>query len=248
MLVRYICLFILPVIGACNKQTFDNRNAIVQVYNALDDNIVLYANLKDSRPAIFGSALEITNKNYLLRNMFTVNEFPQKFQFYSQKDTFAHNIPLIDTTLDVVNGAIYSLFIYGGNSNAAFTFIRDTIPQINRQGSSCFIRFANFSPDQSISINQPGKAPGSYVQSIPFKSLSVFTELPLSLDLPVYTFEVRNEQTGNLLYTYTIDANSSVLAMERWIHSSSTLVFSGHPGAAAPNGPIMHQMTHRFGR
>lgn len=249
-LILFIFLFSLNALSSCRKEREKGNPATLQVFNAMDDRVRLYANLTGNHPVNYNGSLLVNNKMYMLNgNLLNIIRSPQQIDFYAQPDTMAHDKPVLSINATLNGGEIYSLFIYGDKSTAAYTLHHDKIPAINRQDSTTFIRFANFSEAQAISVNMQGKPTGSFIQSLPFKSLSDFVELKADVSMPDYVFEVRNQATGNLLTTFTTfgmnPLNSWPGSVNQYIFKSNTLVFAGKPGSPFPNNQSITLMNHR---
>ena len=233
----------------CQKRTVEERpvQATLQIFNALDDGESIWINLSGNRPVKFNSLARANNKEYLLsRNLIYLKDSPSPFDIYTLKDTLPHQQPVISTTLSLNPGAIYSLFLHGEKSSAAWSLFKDDIPLINRQDSTTHVRIANFSEAQAISVNIKDHAPGSLVQSLPYKSLSAFIELEADITIAGYTFEFRDQETGALLSTYTTsNFQAAAVSPSQWLAKSNTLVFSGKPAGISPNNQKITLMNHR---
>lgn len=249
-LIVFPFLLLMTIFTSCNKNVHKGNPATVQVFNAMDNGLSLYANLSGNHPVVYRTSLLLSNKFYDLRNnLLLIDKFPQHIDLYAVPDTLPKDKPLISIPGDLKAGEIYSLFLHGEKSGAAYLLFKDLIPPINREDSTTHIRFANFSSTQPISVNIMGEPNGSFIQNLPFKSLSDFVELDADMSTPDYTFEVRDQATGNLLTSFTTSGlnpgTSWPGTVNNWIFRSNTLVFTGKPGAGYPNMQMITVMNHR---
>lgn len=248
MLLHFLLL--LTVFPSCKKKAYEGNPATIQVFNAMDNGLRLYANLSGVHPIQYKTSLLVGNKFYMLdNNLITTTSYPQRIDFYSIPDTMPHDRPLLNVNAAINAGEIYSLFLYGDKSTPGYSLVKDNIPAINRQDSTTHLRFANFSEAQAISVNIQGQANGSFIQNLSFKSLSDFVELDADITVANYVFEIRNQATGALLATFTTfglnPAGGYPGSVNNWIFKSNTIVFTGKPGSAFPNSPRVSTMNHR---
>jgi hypothetical protein len=237
-------LLLLFLFSACKKSLPHHENpATLQPVNLLDNGVVLRANLSGKHPIQYRAALELANKSFAQRNIFVEN-FPQKLDLYAQPDTMPGDHPVISADLQLEAGKIYSMFIHGEKANATYSILEDKFPPTNVNDSLTQIRFANFSESQPVSVNIKGEAPGSYIQSLPFKSASDFMALKVTPNIPNYEFEIRDEASGNLLTTYTI-ASSGTVNFILWIYRPHTLIFTGRVSGTGADQQKIVVMKHR---
>lgn len=235
---------LLAMSGACKKtKLYDVNPAVIQPINLLDDGVALRVNLSGQHPARFSTLLALTNKSFLKRNIF-VTSFPQRMDLYSQPDTMPHDRPVISTDLQLETGKSYSMFIYGEKTTASYSLQEDQFPVIRWNDTLTYIRFANFSEEQPISVNLKGEAPGSYIQELPFKSITSFVPMKISLPLVNLEFEVRDRVSGNLLSTYSVPKISTDLLL-LWVNKPATFVFTGHTSGTGTNQQKLVLMMHR---
>ena len=240
-----IPLFILLAMsGACKKTSlYDVTPAVIQPINLLDDGVTLRVNLLGQHPVRFSTLLSLANKTYLKRNIF-VNSFPQRMDIHSQPDTMPHDRPVISTDLQLETGKSYSMFIYGEKTTASYLLHEDELPVIRWNDTLTYIRFANFSENQTISVNLKGQEPGSYIQALPFKSITGFAAMKISLPLVNLEFEIRDQASGNLLAVYNVPKISTDL-QQVWVNKPSTFVFTGHSSGTGTNQQKLVLMMHR---
>ncbi len=156
--------------------------------------------------------------------------------------------PILTGMLDFEKGAIYSLFVYGSKSAAKYSWHKDLIPALGMSDSTTHIRFANFSEEQDISVNLKGQPTGSFIQQLPWKSISGFIELSANRSVAKYEFEIRHLATGDLITTYIADkVNDFTLnnGNNVWYNRSNTLVLVGKPGGTGTLQPKVTVMPNR---
>lgn len=247
--IAFSFLLLFPLFWGCKKRTVEERpvQATLQIFNALDDGENVWLNLSGNRPVKFNSLARANNREYIQsRNLIYLKDSPSPIDIYTLKDTLPHQQPVISSTVSLNPGAIYSFFIYGEKSSAAWSLFKDDIPPINRQDSTTHVRIANFSEAQAITVNIKDQAPGSLVQNLAYKSLSAFTELAADRTVAGYTFEIRDQETGVLLATYsTTNFQAVATNQSQWLAKSNTLVFTGKPQGVNPNNQKITLMNHR---
>ncbi|MGN6418670.1 MAG: hypothetical protein ACTHMC_14340 [Pseudobacter sp.] len=245
-LLSAITIFLLLIVlNACDKaKLYDANPATVQPFNLLNDGVVLRANLSGKHPIQYSTALTLYNKSFNLRSNIFLKIFPQKIDLYAQPDTMPHDRPVVSADLQLETGKIYSMFIYEEKSAAAYTVNEDKFPDIGMNDSLTLIRFANFSEGQALSVNIKGQAPGSYIQLLPFKSVTEFAALKVGRSVADYQFEIRDYASGDLLTTYTT-TNIGTTNISLWMYIPNTLVFTGRPSGTGTNQQKIVLMKHR---
>ncbi|MGN6421215.1 MAG: hypothetical protein ACTHMC_27115 [Pseudobacter sp.] len=245
------CLLLTAVISSCKKnQPFAGIPATCQVFNAMDDGIVLLAHWDTTRPAPFSFLRRINNKaNYAVTTgLYSTLNGSQPLQLFAFPDTLSHQGPLVDTRLQLEEGGLYSLFISGSNAAPQYVLHKDEIPVFNQEDSTTHIRFANFSDGQTISVNLKGEAPGSFIQNLPPKGFSVFREMSARKSVIRYEFEIRDQANGNLITTYTADKFDGLGGTSfttRWYNRANTLVLTGKQGGTGTNLQVVYLMNNR---
>lgn len=245
------CLLMTAVISSCKKnQPFAGIPATCQVFNAMDDGIILLAHWDSTRPATFSFLRRINNKaNYsVTNNLFSSLNSHQPLQLFAFPDTLSHQRPLVDTRLQLEEGGLYSLFITGSKAAPEFVLHKDEIPAFNQQDSTTHIRFANFSDGQTISVNLKGEATGSFIQSIAPKGFSDFIEMNARRSVIKYEFEIRDHANGDLITTYVADkfnGQGGTTFITRWYNRANTLVLTGKQGGIGTNLQQVYLMNHR---
>ena len=238
-------LLLVLMMGACEKNQLNAGNpAAIQVFNALNDGSILYTNLSEQRPDYFRTSRRILNKGYLKLNEHFVDASPLTLSWYSSPDTMPKDEPILTVKPEFETGAIYSMFLYGSKTSAKYTWQKDIIPPLGGEDSVTWIRFANFSEDQDISVNLKGEPAGSFVQQLPLHSLSDFRKLSVVRSVLKYEFEITDQHTGELISTFVIDKmyDPGVIL---WYNRSNTLVLTGKQGGTGTLLPAVTRINHR---
>jgi hypothetical protein len=135
--------------------------------------------------------------------------------------------PVWESTLNLKVGGIYSLYLSGQGGVPDTLFLRDTIPTYT--DSSVGARFINLSSGGGpISVNLQGNYPNqnefsnlSYQQVTPFKTYSGLSSVG-----GAYNFEIRDQASGYLVYTFqwnfTIFKNNTLVICGSEVPNSST--------------------------
>ncbi len=243
-------LLLILLLNACSKREPNPGSpATIQVFNALNDGTGVYINLTDLRPQVFKTN-RLLNSNAFVpaNNRFYLNASPQPVQFYSRLDTLPKDAPIVTGNLEYENGSIYSLFLYGSKSTAKYIWHQDQIPPLGMGDSVTNIRFANFSEDQTISVNLKGQPAGSFIQQVQLRSFSEFIKLPANITIAKYEFEIRDLNTGGLIATYVADKVndfSGNTGSNAWYNKSNTVVLVGKQGGTGTLLPKLVLMPHR---
>jgi len=110
---------------------------------------------------------------------------------------------LYSGNLNLSPGGIYSLYLIGQLPKVSVLFVQDTIPL--HSDSTSGLRFINLSPlSQPMSINLQGDAPDQMqFSNLEYGKASGFKTYPATNGIYNYTFEVRDQATGDLLTTVT---------------------------------------------
>ena len=246
MVLAFALFGLLLTLGSCKKNEVSAGNpATLSVFNALEDGTHCYIDLSGSRSAPFRTSRTLFNKNFALNNnVFNMNAGTQPVAFYSTLDTLPKDAPVIDADLNIEQGVIYSMFLYGSKSAADYYLIKEQIPASNEKDSVTFIRFANFSEEQDVSINLKDEPAGSFAQQLPKLSLSEFTQLKSDRSVTGYEFEIRDRVSGDLLTTYTV-AEVYGIGPLVWFNKAYTLVLTGKYGGTGNAELKIVRMPHR---
>jgi len=110
---------------------------------------------------------------------------------------------LFQSTLTMKSGGIYSLYLAGQASKKDTLLLEDVIPAFS--DSSAGVRFINLSQGSApMSVNIQGNDPmHTEFDNIGYKQISPFRAYPAKGGVSGYTFEIRDQATGNLLITYS---------------------------------------------
>lgn len=241
---------LLLLLNACSKREVNSGSpATIQIYNALNDGTALYINFSETRPEVFRTNRLLNNNAYInASNRFYLNASPQIVQLYSRPDTLAKDVPMLSTKLEYENGSIYSMFIYGSKTSSQYIWHKDQIPALGMADSTTYIRFANFSEEQAVSVNMKGQPAGSFIQQLQLRSLSAFIKLPANLSVTKYEFEIRDLNTGDLITAYVADKVNDFTGNtgnNLWYNKSNTLVLVGKQGGTGTVQPKIVLMPHR---
>lgn len=147
-----------------------------------------------------------------------------------------------DTTNHVFQGSSFNLtvntvhsFFISGNVLSPDTLLVEDILNSpaghpGPSDSTTEIRFVNLSAGSSpISINIQGNANGSEVNSLQYRSITEFKSYDATSSIANYTFEFRDQGTGNLLATYFLDGVNA--AFNTVLFKNLTIVFAGDSGS-----------------
>jgi len=154
-------------------------------------------------------------------------------KIYSVSDT-GHAVYNNNITLSPQR--IYSLFLCGQTGSTESVLTTDDPPYHPAADSTVGIRFINLSPGSSpVSVDIQGKANGSEVQSLAYKSITSFKNYPATYNISQYVFEFRDASSGALLTSFTIsginygDDGDTNTNFYRW--KNITIVFDGLSGS-----------------
>lgn len=247
---NYITFFAIAVVGvfaSCEKRTFESTPATVLLFNALDDGTNLIVNMNETGYMRYNMALQLRNRSFNQESFVHVNSSPQPIAFYANYDTLPKDAPALNVNLDVKDGELYSMFIYGERAAAEYLLNKDRIPSNNLTDSVTYIRFVNLSANQDVAINLKGTATGSFISRLSFKQVSEFIPLKIDQFTSSYEFEVRDLITDNVLSSYIAkDINKFTSISNQWYNRSNTLVFAGKKDGSGNNVQALHLMPNRF--
>ena len=193
-----IVLFLLIVISgpSCKKDESANGAAALNIFNGVTNVSSLYAYLTFSDSAFylhqssvaFGSTLEYGVPN---------GSIP--LTLVNVQDTSRN---LFQTTLRLGQGGIYSLYLSGQSPAVDTLLVRDTIPFLSDSVSG--VRFVNLSGGGlPISVNMAGNTPSQIeFAGLGYRQISPFKIYRSTSNISSYSFEIRDQKTGNLLTTY----------------------------------------------
>ncbi|HVK49950.1 MAG TPA: hypothetical protein VM488_18930, partial [Pseudobacter sp.] len=105
MLIVLPFLLLMTIFSSCDKDVKEGNPATVQVFNALDNDLRLYANLSGNHPVVYRTSLLLPNKFYDLRNnLLFIDQFPLRIDLYALPDTLPKDRPLISISEDLKAG------------------------------------------------------------------------------------------------------------------------------------------------
>jgi len=131
-----------------------------------------------------------------------------------------------DSTAELINGGVYSLFLTGSTNDVESVFIKEET--IYQHAEDVFgVRVINLSTAKmSINVNLAGAEDGSFVSKLPFKAITKFKIISSAAIEGDKTFEIRDAVKGTLLATFTVPSYD----MPRF--ANITLVFAGDATSA----------------
>jgi hypothetical protein len=148
-------------------------------------------------------------------------------------DTLA---PAYSGTLNLVNGASYSLYLAGTLGSVDALLLRDTI--VNYVDSSCGVRVINLSYNSNpIVITEPNTPTVDDFSNLGYKQISSFKTYPAGATNTSYVFQVRDAGTNAILGTYTLTSP---------IFHSVTLAWIGQTGGAGNNAPQIMRINNYY--
>ena len=242
-----VAVMLLSAFGACKKINFEGSPGNLAIINALDNQVNLYTNFSGSQDFRYYTAMLLLNNQFQpSNNRFKISSNPQSLALYASTDTLPKDAPVLKLDLDIKDGDIYSLFVYGLKEDAKHILLKESIPGIKEKDSVTFIRFINLSGYPNISFNIAGSTPGSLAADVAYEKHTDFIRLDANHTVNNYVFEARDKNTGDLLYAYSaVDVNDYKNLYNIWFNRPNTLVFTGRPGGAAPNVPKLNLITNR---
>lgn len=236
---------ILMLAAACRKTEIrTDGTASLSIINAIPGTSSLVTNFSGTAPL---------SNYYLNARQIAYNTFTQDYQFSSYSgnvrlalfnfpDTLAKSKPVVDLTLNLQIGSIYSLFVTGSIAQPDTLFTTDHPPYYAASDSITGIRFINLSPGSApVSVNLAGQPDGSEINSLPYKSVTGFMRYPATDNISSYTFEFRDKASGRLLGSYEatgINNNSATPdnPINKWRFRNCTLALLGLPDDGSGNG------------
>ncbi|NML22392.1 hypothetical protein HHL16_16025 [Pseudoflavitalea sp. G-6-1-2] len=227
-----VCLLLTVITAGCSKSTLNEDNpATLVLFNALENGVSVRANLSGKHPITYLTALEIRPRN---RALIYSKQANQPASFFSVPDTLPASIPVWSGDLKLEKGKTYSMFLVNGNKGAENVLMEENIPAPGKD-SLTYLRFANMSSAQPVSINIKGNPLGSLVSQLNFKETSAMLQLPADRSVASYIFEVHDATTGNLLAAYTANNINVYTQSNPYLFKTWSLVFTGKPGATGAN-------------
>lgn len=198
-LIAVLLFFVFGAISACKKYDYNGVQtpASVTVVNAMFES--------HSICPLFG----VPPAQYW--NIRQRVPFTGSFAFSPPKDSNALLIvPITDTgftifqgKMPIVSGGIYSFFLAGDTTKPDTMFVKDEIPYYT--DSSVGLRIVNcMGGGKSISVNLVGNDPSTQaeVSNLGYMQITSFKKYAVDPNLMVYSFEIHDQATGDLLGTF----------------------------------------------
>jgi hypothetical protein len=257
-----VVTFLLSLlITSCDKEAaILPPGASLSMIAAMPDVEMLYTSFAGTdRPENYLYSGILLYNNYNLSSggssLFNRPAGDQRLAFYRRGDTLHPEKPFIALTLPLKAGGIYSLFLAGTAAAPDTLFTEEIIPWYSVKDSVTGLRFINLSPGSNpVTINIAGKADGSEVEALPYKSYTGFIPYPAHANVNDYTFEFRDKSSGKLLASFNTGkmnkyaSTPRVTEVNKWLFRNSTLVLLGLPdgqGAQAQKVAIINHFTTR---
>lgn len=243
---KYFAVLILLAAASlsCKKQqVYDSNPAVLQVVNALEDGVMLYANLSGTHPIQYDKALSIPNKQFTRMNIIGS---VQPMAFYGSKDTLPESTAVWSRDLQLGSGKMHTLFLFGEQKTPGHLLIENNYPGFRTDDSVTNVRFANMSNGQPVSVNLKGKPAGSLPGNLAYKEISTFIALKADKSVDNYEFEFRDAATGTLLCTFLAPGvNNYSLGQNIYLNRSWMLVLVGKPGGTGVNALSITKVDNR---
>lgn len=242
-----LAVSLLSGFGACKKMSFEGSPGTLSIFNALDNQVNLYTNFSGGQEFRYRTAnLLLNNQFQPTKNRISIRSNPQPLALYASTDTLPKDEPVLKLDLNMKEGDIYSLFVYGLKEEAKHILLKESIPGFKETDSVTWIRFINLSGYPNISLNIAGNTPGSLAEDVALEQNSGFIRLDANHTVDSYMFEARDKNTGVLLFAYLADkVNDYKNLYNNWFRKPNTLVFAGKPGGTGANAPKLYLMTNR---
>jgi hypothetical protein len=236
--INYLLILLLTIAaGACSKQkTPEEGPATVMLFNALEDGVNIRANLSGQHPIQYITALLLSPRNHARVHS---KQTTQPIAFYAAADTMPKDEPVWRGDLSLQRGNIYSLFLYSGAQQAETLLIEEKLPGFSKD-SITYVRFANMSNGQPVSVNIQGRPHGSLISQLDFKTVSAFIPIPADKSVADYVFEVRDAATEELLAAFTAYGIGDYSGINNYLHRPWTLVLTGKRGGTGENLPQLN--------
>jgi hypothetical protein len=222
---KYIALLVVAAIQisqpGCIKSSAISGSASLNLINALDSSTALVTNFQP-----LGSKGNFVQQ---LQYYATANQIPYGASWESGSYVGSVTLSLSDFsdtlhtlwsgTLDLPDGSIHSLFISGDTSAIDTLLTTDIIPFYPISDSVAGVRFINLSKGSlSMSVNLQGNLPSqTEFANLAYRQISEFKQYMANSNASgSYTFEIRDQATGNLLcpafqWTYTVLKNNTIV-------------------------------------
>lgn len=216
---------LMSIVLSCHKSNTLVAPASLNIVNAIGSSqyIIPVLGTTDSIQ-YFSSAAQIWYPSTLL---YSPLSGANTIYVVQGNDTSDPKQRLFNGTLNLTAGGIYSFFLSGDTTKADALLVQDQIPY--HADSSVGIRFINLSPgSQAISVNLAGNDPTqTEFSGLGYQQISAFKTYPAGSNVGgSYTFEIRDQASGNLLgsygWGYTLYKNNTIVISGSEDPASST--------------------------
>lgn len=223
------------------KQNIVSPNSTVASFNVVDANIGssnLFVNIFN-QPIIYS---KLNGGDYIgfgTNNVYSPIAGADLFTFTQSSDTTSH---LFQGTFNLKNGGIYTFFLAGSTTQPDTVLIKENLPHYATTDSVTGIRFINLSPGSlPISVDIQGQANGSEVQSLAYKGYTKFKTYKADHTVSSYTFEFRDQASGNLLAAYTLSGvnTQDPYTPNMVLFNNQTLALIGQPAGGSVSQSVI---------
>jgi len=212
--MKRLCYFIITgiaisVICSCKKSNTNKGLSSINIVNATTGVSSVVINFSDTAIPYYLNQDSITYGAY---RQYGIPSGANPIVIVASSDTLKS---LWKGTFNTTTGAIYSFYLSGTGSTIDTTMARDILPIY--ADSSAGVRFINLSAGaKALTINLQGNTPDQKeFPDLGYKQISNFKGYVANGSAPNYTFEIRDEATGDLLTTvtwnYTVFKNTTMV-------------------------------------
>ncbi|BAU54068.1 DUF4397 domain-containing protein [Mucilaginibacter gotjawali] len=232
------------VLASCKKEltNLGSGTSSLTIVNAVVGNDYLLTDFKRGQST--GNYLPPMNGiHYGTATYFNSYSGQQPLALYHLPDTTATSAPVFKLTLDLPVNTIHTLFLMGTQGDPDQLLTTDQLPYHPDSDSTMGIRFINISKtSHPVSVNIAGQANGSEATGLAYKSVTPFKNYNAGSAIKSYTFEFRDQATGELLGSCIVDGvnndgSSSSPNIRRY--KNFTIALLGAPGGNAPNSALI---------
>lgn len=154
----------------------------------------------------------------------------QPLAIYNYPDTLSPSKPLLNLNLKLTKGSINSLYFLG--SVAHPDYLLDTyLPPFHQAADSTFgVRFMNLSyGSKPVNIYLVSGGERKEVEGLAYKGITDFKNYSAALKTADYTFEIRDQESQQLLTSYTTTGIGKP-SENAWRFRNFTIALIGLPG------------------
>jgi len=191
------------VISACQKTKYVPPPASVTVVHAMANETHSIASLFGAKQSLqYFSTMQKINRYASF--LFSPVAGPTSIQVVPSTDTMFN---ILNINLTLLSGNMYTLFLAGDSTKPDTVLTTDNIPYYPFSDSVAGIRFINLVPDSKpVLVNLQGNDPTKVDEftNIAYKQITAFKQYAATSSSPTsYKFEIRDQTSDSLLYTYT---------------------------------------------